>query len=219
MKLNLDYSKKIQINTNDIDWVASPSPGVWRKLLARDGEEDAIATSLVHYEKNALFSQHAHPLGEEIFVLEGDFNDEYGSYPAGSYIKNPAGSQHTPFSHNGCTLFVKLRQLHALDQERVVVRPVDHDWRAGLVEGLSVLSLSHFETSHTALVKWAPNTYFNPHRHFGGEEIFVIDGVFQDEFGSYPSGTWLRSPHLSQHCPFSKEGCLILVKTGHLPIT
>ena len=48
------------------------------------------------------------------------------------------------------------------------------------------------------------------------EEIFVIDGVFEDEHGRYPSGTWIRSPHMSLHQPFSKEGCTIFVKTGHL---
>jgi anti-sigma factor ChrR (cupin superfamily) len=41
--------------------------------------------------------------------------------------------------------------------------------------------------------------------------------VFEDEHGSYPAGTWLRSPHRSSHAPFSQSGCLILVKTGHLP--
>lgn len=216
MKLNTDVSQRVVIKTEDLAWVKSPTQGVSRQFLARDGEENAVATSIVRYEKNAQFSPHEHPLGEEIFVLQGDFNDEFGYYPQGSYIKNPAGTKHTPFSHEGCTLFVKLRQLSPQDQERIVIKPSDHQWQQGMVSGLKVLSLSHFEASHTALVKWAPNTYFNPHRHFGGEEIFVIDGTFQDEFGSYPKGTWLRSPHMSQHCPFSKECCLILVKTGYL---
>jgi anti-sigma factor ChrR (cupin superfamily) len=44
----------------------------------------------------------------------------------------------------------------------------------------------------------------------------VIDGVFEDELGRYPAGTWIRSPHRSAHQPFSREGCTILVKTGHL---
>jgi anti-sigma factor ChrR (cupin superfamily) len=58
---------------------------------------------------------------------------------------------------------------------------------------------------------------FTPHRHWGGEEIFVLDGVFEDEHGRYPAGTWMRSPHLSQHAPFSSQGCTIFVKVGHLP--
>ena len=48
-------------------------------------------------------------------------------------------------------------------------------------------------------------------------KILVLEGVFHDEFGTYPKGSWLRSPHLSQHTPFTKEeGALIFVKTGHL---
>ena len=65
-------------------------------------------------------------------------------------------------------------------------------------------------------MKWAPETYFNMHRHMGGEEIFVLEGVFSDEHGDYPAGTWIRSPHASVHTPFSKPGCTILVRTGHL---
>jgi anti-sigma factor ChrR (cupin superfamily) len=79
------------------------------------------------------------------------------------------------------------------------------------------MPLHNFNTEHAALVKWAPNTTFNPHQHWGGEEIVVLEGVFHDEFGAYPKGSWLRSPHLSQHAPFTKdEGALIFVKTGHL---
>ena len=63
----------------------------------------------------------------------------------------------------------------------------------------------------------APNTLFRPHVHPGGEEIFVLEGVFHDEDGSYPSGTWIRSPRFSKHAPFTKsEGAVIYVKTGHL---
>jgi anti-sigma factor ChrR (cupin superfamily) len=50
----------------------------------------------------------------------------------------------------------------------------------------------------------------------GGEEIFVIERTFQDEHGTYPAGTWIRSPHQSVHTPFSDAGCLIYVKVGHL---
>ena len=86
----------------------------------------------------------------------------------------------------------------------------------GLVEGLSVLPLHSFGTESAALVRWQPGTYFNRHGHMGGEEIYVIEGTFQDEHGDYPAGTWLRNPHGSPHTPFSEEGCLIYVKTGHL---
>jgi anti-sigma factor ChrR (cupin superfamily) len=89
-----------------------------------------------------------------------------------------------------------------------------------LVPGLSVMHLHEHGSEHVALVKWAPNTRFSRHSHWGGEEILVLDGVFEDEHGRYPKGCWLRSPHLSQHMPFTgPAGALIYVKTGHLSET
>jgi anti-sigma factor ChrR (cupin superfamily) len=219
MQINTDLSKKLALNCGELPWLASPQKGVERVMLERDGDEVARATSLVRYAPKSSFSRHPHDLGEEFLVLEGEFQDEHGQYPAGTYVKNPPGSSHTPFTDTGCTLFVKLRYLDPLDVERVVINTHSSDWFAGMVPGLTVLPLSSFGTTSTALVRWAPGTYFNPHRHFGGEEIFVIDGVFGDEHGRYPKGTWLRSPHMSAHKPFSVEGCTIFVKTGHLLTT
>ena len=65
-------------------------------------------------------------------------------------------------------------------------------------------------------MRWEPGTKFHPHMHMGGEEILVLEGTFSDEHGDYPAGTWMRSPHASEHQPFSREGCLIYVKVGHL---
>lgn len=217
MLLNANLSERVVVDSQALPWQPSPSPRVQRRLLERDGEEVARATSIVRYEAGARFDIHRHELGEEIFVLSGTLNDESGDYGPGTYLKNPPGSSHAPFSQDGCTLFVKLRHLDPDDALRVVVDTRQSAWFQGLVAGLQVLPLSEFGTTHTAMVRWAPGTYFNPHRHYGGEEIFVVEGVFSDEHGSYPQGSWIRSPHLSQHQPFSVEGCLILVKTGHLP--
>ena len=216
MKLHTDFNLKVTVNTETVPWIASPVNGIDRKMLERDGDEVARATSLVRYAPNSSFTSHQHELGEEFFVLDGVFEDECGQYPAGTYVKNPVGSSHTPFTETGCTLFVKLRYQDPSDDERVVINTQSAEWYQGLVPGLTVMPLSTFGTTNTALVRWAPGTYFNPHRHFGGEEIFVVDGVFEDEHGSYPKGCWLRSPHMSAHKPFSVEGCTILVKTGHL---
>lgn len=68
----------------------------------------------------------------------------------------------------------------------------------------------------TALVKWPAGERFLPHRHWGGEEILVLSGTFMDEHGVYPTGTWLRNPHSSQHNPFVEDATTILVKVGHL---
>ncbi len=215
--LNADFSQRCVMHSHDLPWQPSPLPGVQRRLLERDGGEVARATSIVRYEPGARFDEHVHERGEEILVLEGTFSDETGDHGPGTYLKNPPGSRHAPRSESGCLLFVKLRHLDPGDTQRCAIDTRRAPWFQGMVPGLTVLPLAEHGTQHTAMVRWAPGTFFNPHRHWGGEEIFVVEGVFSDEHGHYPQGSWLRSPHLSQHQPFSREGCLILVKTGHLP--
>ena len=215
MDINADYSKRVVINHNDLFWIPSPESGVERRMLERAGDEVAKATSIVRYQPGSKFQTHSHEYGEEILVLDGVFSDEAGDYPAGTYIMNPPGSSHAPYSKTGCILFVTLRHLGPDQVEREVVHTETAPWYEGMVSGLNVMPLMR-QGSGSTLVKWAPQTYFNPHRHHGGEEIFVVDGVFEDEYGRYRAGSWIRSPHMSLHQPFSKEGCTIFVKTGHL---
>lgn len=214
--IRANWVDRCAVPIHDLPWVASPATGVDRKMLERDGGEIARATSVVRYAPGSAFKSHTHGLGEEIFVLEGIFSDEFGDYGPGTYLRNPPGSSHAPFSLTGCTLFVKLRYHDPLDGQRIVIDTQTATWHRGLVPGLQVMPLHTFETQHTALVRWAPQTYFNLHQHYGGEEIVVLEGTFSDEHGNYPALSWLRSPHLSKHQPFSQEGCLILVKVGHL---
>lgn len=216
--LNMDFSRRVVVRTAEQDWVASPAAGVERKPLAREDAERGHATSVVRYLPGSSFTRHEHPQGEEILVLEGIFSDETGHYPAGTYLRNPPGSGHTPFSEAGCTLLVKLHQFDPRDTGTVRIDTASAEWFPGL-GGLQVMPLHDFEHEHVALVKWPANEVFQPHRHFGGEEIFVLSGEFCDEHGRYPKGSWLRSPHLSQHHPFVQQETVIWVKTGHLPLT
>ncbi len=215
--LNMDFSQRVVVETAQATWIASPASGVWRKSLEKAQAESGWTTSIVRYDAGSAFKTHTHPQGEEIFVLEGVFSDETGDYPAGSYLRNPPGSSHAPFSKEGCVLFVKLDHFSAQDTQRVRINTNEQAWLPGY-GGLEVMPLHSFETEHTALVKWPANEVFQPHRHYGGEEILVLSGVFQDEHGAYSKHTWMRSPHLSQHHPFVTEPTVILVKTGHLPV-
>jgi anti-sigma factor ChrR (cupin superfamily) len=191
-------------------------------MLDRVGGEVARATSLVRYAPDSEFPGHMHGGGEEILVLEGEFADEHGSYPAGSYIRNPIGTRHTPrVGPEGATIFVKLHQFDTDDSEQKVHDTRSGEWLPGLVDGLTVMPLHEYASpqgaEHVVLVRWAPSTQFNEHGHFGGEEILVLEGEFHDEYGAYPAGSWIRSPHQSRHRPFTREqGALIYVKTGHL---
>lgn len=217
MNLNDDFSQRVVSHARDAEWETSPHDGVVRRRLDRVGAEVARATSIVRYAPGASFGRHLHGGGEEILVLEGVLSDEQGDSPAGTYLRHPPGSSHAPFSREGCLIFVKLWQFSSRDTEVLRVDTRQTAWRPGMVPGLSVMPLHSFDGVSTALVRWAPNTRFNPHSHPGGEEILVLEGLFQDEAGDYPAMTWLRSPCWSQHTPFTgPEGALIYVKVGHL---
>lgn len=211
----MNFEQRVVIETHQQPWVASPHGGVWRKPLARESAERGHATSLVKFDAGASFSEHDHPLGEEILVLSGTFSDQSGDYNTGSYFRNPEGFTHAPFSKDGCVLLVKLHQFTDGDNEHVVIDTQKAEWTPG-IGGLSVMPLHSYKGESTALVKWPKGERFQLHRHFGGEEVFVIKGEFIDEYGRYPQGTWIRSPHLSEHNPYVEEETIILVKVGHL---
>ena len=219
MQIHSDFHLRVVEHDDGSGWLPSPLPGVERRMLDRVGGEVARATSLVRYAPGAGYENHLHGAGEEILVLAGVFSDESGDHPAGTYLRNPPGSRHTPFSREGCLLFVKLRQFAADDLSTVRIDTRQAPWRQGLVPGLAVLPLHAHGGIDTALVRWAPDTRFSSHRHPGGEEILVLEGLFQDELGDYPAGTWLRNPRGSQHTPFTgPQGALIYVKVGHLGV-
>ncbi len=216
MQIHADLSQRAVVLTAELPWIDSPMKGVQRRMLDRDGQEVARATSLVRYAPGSAFSAHTHGGGEEFMVLEGVFSDENGDYGPGTYVRNPVGSCHTPSSAEGCTIWVKLWQMHPEDQQRVVIDTRQTPWVPGMVPGLKVMPLHGYGPESVALVQWAPGTTFPRHGHPGGEEIFVLEGVFEDEQGTYPAGTWLRNPPGSIHTPLSREGCVIYVKVGHL---
>ncbi|PKH05995.1 cupin domain-containing protein [Moritella sp. Urea-trap-13] len=69
-------------------------------------------------------------------------------------------------------------------------------------------------TTPTTLVVYDADSYFTNHIHTGGEEFLVLAGVFADEHGAYPVGTYKRNPVGTEHAPIVKDGCMIIVKLG-----
>ena len=217
MRINADFNERVVIRPEDYVWAKSPAAGVERMMLDRIGDEVARATTIVRFAPNSYFDAHSHDGGEEFLVLDGVFSDESGDYPAGSYVRNPIGTSHKPHTDDGCTILVKLHQFAEDDTAHFSVDSRNAEFEPGAVDGVSEVPLHTAQNENVMLMRWAPGARSHSHQHIGGEEIYVIEGTLQDEYGSYPAGTWIRSPHLSQHTPYSDEGCLIYMKTGHLP--
>jgi anti-sigma factor ChrR (cupin superfamily) len=218
-RINADFGQRAVVDTRTAPWVASPLPGVERRLLDRVGGEVARATSIVRYAPGSHFSAHTHERGEEFMVLDGVFSDEQGDYPAGSYVRNPPRSRHAPHSEGGCILFVKLRQFAPDDLLRVVVHTRDAVFDATGPDGVSRLPLHGHGTERVRLVRLEPGAHVARHLHPGGEEVLVLAGGYRDELGSYGVGSWVRSPPGSAHEVSSDSGALLYVKSGHLGVS
>lgn len=199
-------------NSAQLPWSAPASPGLMMKRLS---EESPITTTLVKLDPGTRLPEPPTGAGQEIYVLEGSLNSERGELHSGGYSWSPAPERVSFSTEEGCVLFVKSGAHHPGDRAVVHLETRDLPWQQGQ-GGLRVKSLHSFEGEGTALVHWPAGESFVPHKHWGGEEIFVISGQFEDEHGEYPAGTWIQSPHLSAHHPFVKVETVIFVKTGHM---
>ena len=217
--LNADFTQAVLIDTAGLPWQASPSPTVWRKRLELYGPAEAgRVTSVVRYDAGSAFPSHPHPEGEEILVLEGVFSDQHGDYPAGTYLLNPEGFAHAPFSREGCVLFVKLRQYPGLDRPQVKIDTTQGDWQAGEAEGVERLPL--YEDAHyperISLLRLAPGAAPAPAVQPRGAEIFVLEGDLTANGRALGTGAWLRLPARGTLALSSAKGALAYFKEANL---
>lgn len=106
-------------------------------------------------------------------------------------------------------------KINADFSSRVIVHSKEMGWFPSPVQGVERRPLDRVggEVARaTSIVRYAPGAQFSPHIHGGGEEFIVLSGVFQDEQGVFPAGSYVRNPPHSSHKPVSEKGCIIFVK-------
>ena len=215
MELNADFGKRVVVHSDAIAWEPSQMPGVERRMLDRIGGEVARATTIVRFAPDSHFSAHTHNGGEEYIVLDGVFQDEHGDFPAGTYVRNPPTTQHTPGSAPGCTIFVKLWQFDM--EDRLQFRKNMSDEISAPVAGVATATL-HSDARETVSYHHldpGARMAFTPQ---GGLELLMIDGTFTDAGETLRKGSWLRLPEgESLHGFAGENGAKIWMKTGHLP--
>jgi hypothetical protein len=217
MHLNADFSRRAVVHAGRLEWVASPMPGVHRRMLDRIGDEVARATSVVRYAPDSHFSMHVHDGGEEFLVLDGVFQDEHGDYPAGSYVRNPPTSSHTPGSAAGCTIFVKLWQFDPADRTEVRIATAERGFGpAGDRASVAVLPLFRDASEDVRLEDWAPGARILVPAP-GGLELLVLAGSFDERGERFTEQSWLRLPPGAAFDGVAGlEGCRVWAKSGHL---
>ncbi len=204
------------MHTDALEWQPSPSPTVHRKRLELVGPPEAgRVTSVVRYAPGSSFHAHPHPDGEEIFVVDGVFSDERGDHPAGTYLLNPEGFEHAPRSAPGCVLFVKLRQYPGTEAVRIDTSRMDWTPHPS-VDGASTKPLHAGRDARVHLLRLDPGAVVPTVEMPRGEEIFVLEGGFEDEHGAYRVGSWVRYPPGARHTPRAVDGLVAYVKKDHL---
>ncbi|MFN3236927.1 MAG: cupin domain-containing protein [Pseudomonadales bacterium] len=194
MEINADFNQRVVMHGAQMPWVDSPMQGVQRRMLDRIGDEVARATSIVRYAPGSHFSPHVHTGGEEFLVLDGVFQDEHGDFPAGSYIRNPPESRHTPGSEAGCTIFVKLWQFDLADRTHVRLH-IDKMPRLPSpdIPGVLVTPLYEDPFETVQIEYWPANSNIN-FRANGGSELLVLEGGFTEAGDELTAMSWLRTP-------------------------
>ncbi|MEM9577430.1 MAG: cupin domain-containing protein [Pseudomonadota bacterium] len=215
MELNADFKKRVVVHSGRLEWLASPMPGVERRMLDRIGSEVARATSIVRYAPGSQFSEHTHTGGEEFIVLEGVFQDEHGDFPEGTYVRNPPTTAHTPGSDLGCVIFVKLWQFDLEDR---------HQFRKSMpealpppVDGVATAELHRDDREVVTYTQLDPGIELE-NADVGGIEMLVIDGSVTEAGETLEKGGWLRLPEGQKlKATAGAKGAKLWIKTGHLP--
>jgi hypothetical protein len=217
MDLNSDFNARAVVHAATLPWVTSPIPGVERRMLDRIGDEVARATTIVRYAPESRFSPHVHGGGEEFLVLDGVFSDEHGDFPAGSYIRNPPQSRHTPGSKPGCTILVKLWQFDPADRSHVRIDTNKMPYvRTAERPEVEMMPLFRDAGEDVRLERWPASTRIELALP-GGGEFFVLDGAFEEGGATFVQNSWLRLPPGARlKAASGPKGCRVWVKTGHL---
>lgn len=106
-------------------------------------------------------------------------------------------------------------ELHADLSHPALVHAARLPWvpsPAAGVERRMLFRLGGEQAIATSIVRYTAGSSFPSHAHPGGEEFLVLSGVFEDEHGRYPAGSYVRNPPGSAHAPGSSEGCIIFVR-------
>jgi anti-sigma factor ChrR (cupin superfamily) len=215
MQLNADFTQRALVHSESLDWVASPMPGVDRRMLDRIGDEVARATSIVRYAPGSKFSAHTHTGGEEFIVLDGVFQDEHGDYPTGTYVRNPPTTSHTPGATDGCTIFVKLWQFNPNDRTQFRLE-MDGEL-TDVAQGIRAKTLHEDAQEQVRFVSLAPGARLHETPQ-GGAELLMIAGSGVEGGDRLMKGTWLRLPEGSPvNLTAGTDGSQVWIKTGHLP--
>lgn len=229
--VNADLEERAVVETAAMSWSPSPwIPGINRKFLDRYGNGQFVpSTSVVSFESGVRDPYHAHPHGEEYFVLSGTFTDHTGDYLPGFYVRHPMRWCHAPYvdvRNQDAVVWVKVSQVAEEGEPIIVTDTCDPDlpaWQDRACLSGRIRALPLYASARTGervwIELWEPGTEDAVLQPPGGEEVFVISGSLTDDGVVRPGLTWIRNPARGEGASWRRStavGCKLLMKSGHM---
>lgn len=94
----------VGVDSEGIDWTDHGDGFPYKELLHDPGT--GMRTQLMKMVPGACVGPHAHTLLEQVYVLEGEFDDGEHTYRAGDFVVRAPGAMHSAASRDGALLLV-----------------------------------------------------------------------------------------------------------------
>ncbi|MEE9320714.1 MAG: cupin domain-containing protein [Granulosicoccus sp.] len=232
--VNDEYSQRVVMRPAEVSWRATKLADLEIRIL------EHIPTIRLTAQLRLKTGARPQPItfnqGAEIFIHRGELEMPQGIFPAGLYLRLPAGCDETadqlilrtietsnvvtPASEDGLLIYLAAGQIAETDTEQRRINTNDDSrWLPGPVDGTEVLPLHGHGSGNAMLVRWHKKGAFRPRLDPFGEEVLVLKGKLYDSHGSYTAGTWIRNPVPAWQTWAGVEDTVIYYKNGHFTDT
>lgn len=233
--VNDDFSQRIVMRPTGESWLQTKLPNLEMRIL------EHIPTIRLTAQLRLKTDARPRPItfnqGAEIFIHRGELELPQGIFPAGLYLRLPAGGDETADQlilratesghetpacngKSGLLVYLAAGQIAESDTEQRRINTNDDSrWLPGPVDGTEVLPLHGHGSGNAMLVRWHNKGAFRPRLDPLGEEVLVLNGKLHDDYGSYTAGTWIRNPVPAWQTWAGEEGTVIYYKNGHFTDT
>jgi hypothetical protein len=234
--VNDDFSQRIVMRPAEESWQPTKLANLEMRIL------EHIPTIRLTAQLRLKTDARPRPItfnqGAEIFIHRGELELPQGIFPAGLYLRLPAGGDESADqlilratesggdntsacnSEYGLLVYLAAGQIAESDTEQRRINTNDDTrWLPGPVDGTEVLPLHGHGSGNAMLVRWHEKGAFRPRLDPLGEEVLVLSGKLHDDSGRYSAGTWIRNPVPEWQTWAGEKGTIIYYKNGHFTDT
>ncbi len=217
MNINYDISKKVVVHGDRATWRRDPNGMAEVLYFDLVDTDKPVATMLMRLRKRALLPAEVLSGGKEMLVLEGDFQDQRGDYPVGSYMRFPPGTKQEPYSDGGGLLFVKTWQFSNRDRKWANIDAFGQFKLAPRKRaGVKIQQLFGDDREDVRIEHWDANHHIVVHQ-CNGLEVLVLSGSFHEPSTAYSKYSWIRlPPNQPLRVIVGDKGARVWIKEGHL---